>query len=127
MNKIRLWLNHPWVPIAVALLAMALTIPSLWNGFNFEDSFHRLILLEDPLLGESPASPLNMFCFANGDVESNRQIKNSGAFAWWAPESFKVCFFRPLSTLTHWVDYLLWPNAPILMHFQNLVWFGILV
>ena len=42
-------------------------------------------------------------------------------------ENFKVCFFRPLSTLTHWVDYLLWPDAPILMHLQSLMWFGILV
>ena len=41
MNKIRLWLSHPRLPVIVALLAVLLTLPSVWNGLNLDDYYHR--------------------------------------------------------------------------------------
>jgi hypothetical protein len=34
---------------------------------------------------------------------------------------------RPLSSLTHALDHVLWPNSALLMHVHNLFWFGLLL
>ena len=61
MNKIRFWLSHPYLPAIAVLLAVSLTLPSLWNGLIFDDNFHRLVQLETIPRSEHSASPLNMF------------------------------------------------------------------
>ena len=31
-----------------------------------------------------------------------------------------------MASLTHWVDYLLWPNSPAMMHVQSVLWYALL-
>jgi len=50
---------------------------------------------------------------------------NVGSSPWWSNGGARVCFFRPVSALTHWFDYLLWPDTLSLMYAQSLVWFAI--
>jgi len=127
MNKIRIWLSHPRLPTIVTLLAVGLTLPSLWNGLNLDDYYHRLVLLGDTRFSPASSSPLNLFCFYDGDHEENRRLMKTGMCAWFYSEKLRFCFFRPLSALTHWIDYFLWPDTPALMHLHSLLWFGILV
>lgn len=74
MNKIRLWLNHPGVPVIVALLAVGLTLPSVLNGITLDDYYHRLILLGENRLSPSSASTFNLFCFYDGDPKENKRL-----------------------------------------------------
>ena len=127
MTKWRTWLSHPRLPVIVALLAVLFTLPSLGNGLNLDDNIHRLILLGDNYLSPRSSSPLNLFCFSDGNVEENIRLMNIGVFPWWTSERLKLVFFRPLSALTHWLDYQLWPDMPLLMHVQSLLWFGVLI
>jgi hypothetical protein len=127
MKKVRIWLSHPKLPLFLVLLAVGLTFPSLWNGLILDDYYHRLILLGDTRFSPSSASPLNLFCFYDGDPEENRRLMATGMFAWFYSEKLRFFFFRPLSSLTHWLDYLLWPDTPSLMYLQNLACFGMLV
>ena len=127
MNKIRAWLSHPRLPIVVALLAVGLTLPSLWNGLNLDDYYHRLVLLGDTRFSPSSTSPLNLFCFYDGNPEENRRLMEKGMVAWFYSDNLRFSFFRPLSSFTYWVDYFFWPDTPVLMHLQNLVWFGMLI
>ena len=127
MNKIRFWLSHPYLPAIAVLLAVSLTLPSLWNGLIFDDNFHRLVQLETIPRSEHSASPLNMFFFSDGNELRTQRWMNFGYLPWWTPKTFQVCFFRPLTSITHWIDYRLWPDIPALMHLQSLIWFGILV
>ena len=127
MTKWRTWLSHPRLPVIVALLAVVFTLPSLGNGLNLDDNIHRLILLGDNYLSPRSSSPLNLFCFSDGNVEENIRLMNIGVFPWWTSERLKLVFFRPLSALTHWLDYQLWPDMPLLMHVQSLLWFGVLI
>jgi hypothetical protein len=127
MNKIRLWLSHPGVPVIVALLAVGLTLPSMWNGLNLDDYYHRLILLGDNRFSPSSASPLNLFCFYDGDPEENQRLMETGMVAWFYSNNLRFSFLRPLGSLTYWVDYSVWPDKPGMMHLHNLVWFGILI
>ena len=127
MKKIRIWLSHPKLPLFLVLLAVGLTFPSLWNGLCFDDNFHKIVLLGKVPLSEHTSSPFNLFFFSDGDVRQARQGMNSGSIPWWTDEKFQVNFLRPVTSLTHWVDYQLWPDIPALMHLQSLMWFGILV
>jgi len=127
MKKVRIWLSHPKLPLFLVLLAVGLTFPSLWNGLCFDDNFHKIVLLGKVPLSEHTSSPFNLFSFSDGDVRQARQEMNSGSIPWWTDEKFQVKFLRPVTSLTHWIDYQLWPDIPALMHLQSLMWFAILV
>lgn len=46
---------------------------------------------------------------------------------WWMPENIKAALWRPLTALTHWIDYRLFPNQPWLMHAHSIAWFAFAV
>jgi hypothetical protein len=48
-------------------------------------------------------------------------------FPWWFESSHRQRFLRPLSSVTHWLDFRLWPDAPSLMHLENSVLYALLV
>jgi hypothetical protein len=128
MNKIRIWLSHPSVPFIAVILAVGLTLPSLWNGFALDDHIHRNILLSDTPMSVRFMSALNLFCFVSEENSWRFEAgKKLGSVPWWSPDDSKVCFFRPVTSITHWFDYQFWPNTPTLMHLQSLTWFGMLV
>ena len=92
-------LNTRQAPLLLALLAMLLTLPSLWVGWQFDDYLHRQTILE---AGISTVL-MNLFVFMDGDAAHTRHLMDSGAFPWWALAEGKVAFWRPLSALTHWI------------------------
>jgi hypothetical protein len=53
---------------------------------------------------------LDMFSFASGDPDTLRDGRLRG-WPWWTPNDFKVSFWRPVTALTHGLDYVLWPNV----------------
>lgn len=111
-------LTRRYVPAALAALAMALTTPSLWQGWIADDLIHRDILLSSSL----PAVLRGLFVFV--DPETSRTMMESGAAPWWTLAALRVSFFRPLAALTHWLDYRLWPDSAVLMHAQSILWYG---
>ena len=128
MNKIRTWLSHPSLPFFAVILAVGLTLPSLWNGFVLDDYTHRNVLLADIPMSVRFMSALNLFCFMSEENSwQARDGKKVGIIPWWSPDDSKICFFRPLTSITHWLDYQFWPDRPLLMHLQSLAWFGVLV
>ena len=116
----RRWLEYRYLPWYLALLAMLLCVPSLWLGWQFDDEFHRLALTQPdlPLLSRSPAE---LFVFIEGDETTNRQYVVMGMLPGWSHEKLRLVFFRPLTGLTHWIDYRLWPKIPCLMHLHSLL------
>jgi hypothetical protein len=50
-----------------------------------------------------------------------------GAQPWWASPALSVAFWRPVATASHYLDYLLWPESPWLMHAHNVVLYVALV
>ena len=50
--------------------------------------------------------------------------KNYGMMPWWASANLRLGLWRPLSALTHWLDYRLFPDSPLLMHAHNIAWFA---
>ncbi|MFN8435470.1 MAG: hypothetical protein U0V18_15705 [Anaerolineales bacterium] len=123
-KRFDLLLVSPRLPFTLALLASLLTIPSLWVGLQFDDYLLEKSVQEAPTL----VSAMNkMFIFMDGDVEYAQKNMEDGTYPWFALPEGKVAFWRPLSALTHWVDFYFFPNQPILMHLQNILWFALSV
>jgi hypothetical protein len=50
-----------------------------------------------------------------------------GRLPWWAASDFSFALLRPLSTASHYLDYVLWPNTVWLMHLHNVALFGLIL
>ncbi|UCG32349.1 MAG: hypothetical protein JSU68_11855, partial [Phycisphaerales bacterium] len=120
---LRAGLQHRHLPWHLAVIAMLLCAPSLRLGWLLDDDFHRAALTRPdiPALSRSPA---DLFAYIKRDEAANRAAKAVGMLPWWSPEDLRIAFFRPLTSLSHWLDYQLWPHTPSLMHLHSLVWFG---
>ena len=124
---IRSVLTHRFFPLIAAVVSVILTLPSLKAGL-FVDDYHHKLLMQG---SESPisllSSPIDMFRFIDGNPQHTAEIVDYGLFPWWTFTGIKGAFWRPLASLTHWLDYLIWPDSPALMHAQSILWFGALV
>jgi len=67
-----------------------------------------------------------MFSFFSDDPAHTTEIMDHGFFPWWTYKDIKGAFWRPLASITHWLDYILWPDTPLLMHVQSVLWYGAL-
>ncbi|MFI5308575.1 MAG: hypothetical protein ACHQ53_14545, partial [Polyangiales bacterium] len=73
-------------------------------------------------------SPLLLFSFTSGRAADNHALMDAGALLpWWTDEHHLNAFFRPLSSLTHLLDFALFPERPWLMHLHSLCWFAALL
>lgn len=127
INKISKLLGHPWMPAVATIIAILISLPSLRSGFCLDDNYFRLILKGETAVSARGASPLNLFCFYSGDSDDGHRLKNIGILPWSSPDTVKHYFFRPLSALSYCFDYMLWPDNPLLMHAQSILWLAILV
>ena len=111
----------------ILILAIILTLPSLWSGLAADDFHHKLLMDGSDSPIRLLKSPLDMFNFFDGDSQHASEFMDYGLFPWWTYKKIKAAFWRPLASLTHWLDYTLWPDIPFLMHAQSILWYVILV
>lgn len=128
-DTIRRWLTHRHVPIILACVGIVLTLPVLGTGLIADDYMHRAMLVGQWPWPAEDASLFGMFSFLDGSPEQIRTFREVGLVPWWMFEDFqmRVAFWRPLTEITHWLDYQLWPKAPWLMHLHSLFWFGAVI
>ena len=105
-----------WI-IAAGLVLLATCLNS---GISADDYLHKLILSQSGQIRGFDRAPLDMYRFA-GDG-SVKLLMQDGVVSWWADPDARLAFFRPLSALTHYLDHLLWPDSPLLMHLHCLFW-----
>ena len=111
-----------YFPLSVAALAILLGLPSLGTGLILDDFYHREVLQPNSAYRELLGPPSEMFRFFRGDPARTGRIMDLGAFPWWTDPTLKAEFLQAVPTLTHRLDYALWPGSPALMHAQSLFW-----
>ena len=126
-NIIRPALTGRFFPFVIAILAILLTLSSLNVGLRMDDYYHKLLMDGSDSPIRLLDSPLDMFKFFDGDPDHTTEIMDYGFFPWWTYKGIKGAFWRPLASITHWLDYILWPDSPLLMHAQSVLWYGALV
>ncbi len=123
LSKRRSWLAHPhtvWICVVLGIVCM---LVSLDTGLSADD-----FMLKYAFVGgtELPWAPLGASGLP-GPVD-DRQVaaaRDIGLLPWTASTDFSFAFLRPLSLLSHRLDFAIWPEQPWLMHLHSVAWFGL--
>ncbi|TET31620.1 MAG: hypothetical protein E3J72_22170 [Planctomycetota bacterium] len=126
ISKIEWLSTHRRWPLAVAAIAVVLALPSLWGGLLADDYYHRLVIHRPASYPDVLPHALDTYRFADGDPDHARRLMDFGALTWYANPEFKAGFWRPLTSITQFVEHKAWPNSPWLMHLQSILWYGAL-
>ena len=89
-----------WI-IAISLALCAITIPT---GLFLDDNFHAVALSDQLPAAIEHRAPWDGFAFAKDPVSILRMI-DEGVFPCWSDPNARLAFFRPLTSLTLWLDY----------------------
>ncbi len=126
MNRLadclRSLLSRPRAHAVVIAISLLLAATSLWSGLGADDHIHRLILKQSDAIAGFERAQLDLFRFA--EPQHNRALMDNGTFPWWADPEVRLGFFRPVTALTHYLDFVLWPESPFLAHLHSVIWFG---
>jgi hypothetical protein len=113
------------LPLALALVALVPTLPALRAGLVADDYFHRMVLLKLGVVGAATEPIADLFAFLPERLRG--RMTEEGLLGWWADPGLHVSLARPLTALTHVLDYRLWPDNFVLQHAHSLVWFALAV
>lgn len=124
LETVERWLRHPRLPLFLALIGMILLLPVIGTGWQLDDYIHAGLLMD--LIPKPPGDHtlFGLFAFSTGDTAGIREMRDIGVAPWYACETIRLAFFRPLTEILHAVDYLLWPASPLLMHLHSILWYG---
>ncbi len=111
-------------PLTVAALAVLITLPSLWVGIATDDHVFRMVFQGHPGIPELDVPVLDTFTFGSGDIEQNRIRKDRGLLPWWVQDDWRMSFWRPVSSLSHWVEFRLFGDRTWIMHLSSLLMYG---
>ncbi|HEV2972423.1 MAG TPA: hypothetical protein VGY55_20795 [Pirellulales bacterium] len=120
-------MRHRYFSLIVVAIGILLTLGSLRVGWRLDDYYERWIISGSPIFSEVGRKPIDAFCFADGDPQRTERMIDVGLLPWWIDPHFKAAFWKPITVLTHMLDYRLWPDTPSLMHAQSIFWFALLV
>ncbi|HEX6239368.1 MAG TPA: hypothetical protein VFZ61_00690 [Polyangiales bacterium] len=112
-------------PQVIIALALLLTGTSLTLGFSVDELYQKVALNpRAPVQGLSGA-PWDLFTFA--PAGQTQTLMEQGVFPWYTDPDFAISFFRPLSSLSLWIDHTLWPSNTALMHLHSMAWYALLL
>ncbi len=111
----------------LALLAVVLSLPSLFNGYQVDDWMQQALLRQIEPIEVQRDVVAEFFTFFDGDVERNTMLRERGIVPWWTTLDMKARFWRPLAALTHLLDHKLAPGVPLLAHVHSIAWLAALV
>jgi len=109
------------------LVAFLLALPSLFVGFVGDDYFIRATVLQDKRVLPDDRMPRDAFTLIKKGSQNIRQGIEKGLYPWWTDPELCIAFFRPLSTLTHVIDFTLFQHSAWLMHLHSIFWYALLV
>jgi hypothetical protein len=118
---LRRWLATPRIGLLAALLAGALTLPSLGNGLGIDDHLYRARSLE----GWSAArAARDLFFFADPDRPDDvRAAMQNGELSWWAAPALRWRCMRPIPQLVHYLEFRMWGRGELVwLHLHSIAW-----
>ena len=122
MHRLRTLLGSRWALALAVASTLLLAAPALRVGFVLDDHVHRETLQR---VESRPQVAMTLFRFVATPAEV-ATWRTVGGFPWWTSPDLRLAFWRPLTALTHWLDYRLWPDSAPLQHAQSLAWGGLM-
>jgi hypothetical protein len=116
------WLCGPDLARRVALIAFVCSLPSLSMGLSGDDYI---------LYGEvMERGPFAAYAFQPLDAQATHaemlEHRSAGRVPWWSNVHARTCFFRPLSSLSLWLDFA-HEAPPWWMHLENCACYALIV
>ncbi len=102
--------------VLVALFTSIFYLPALRCGFFADDWLHRLALDQFPDIFREH---VNLF----GLIRSTEEVvafKRFGLAPWWTDPDMRINFWRPIPSITHWLEYLCFGHSAIAAHLINI-------
>lgn len=112
----KLLASRAFVPVC-ALIAILLLLPVMRAGFMMDDYGQYAWVKGGPL--GTTHGPWDMFRFQDEDRASFAKTLDLGYWPWWSSPDLKLAFFRPITSLTHALDHLLFRDSPMLMRLES--------
>lgn len=127
-NRLLYWFSQPtlahWF---VLLLPVILLLPLMMMPQTLDDLVHHHVFSQSLALFSESRWWTELFVFLDGNPDRTQQVVQQFLLPWWTDSEVKIAFFRPLSALTHWIDYQLWPYSHALNHLHSFFWLGLLI
>ena len=115
-----------WTGLIIAAVAVAISAPSLFAGFVIDDHFFRALFQGFPGIDGVPMAMTNTFVFGDGVPAHNLARMNESLLPWWTPPDWKVGFWRPLSSWSHWLDFQLYGDHAFWMHLESVLLYALI-
>lgn len=109
--------------LCVCLIAFGLSLPFTLSGYVVDDHYFRMIFQGAPGMPEISFHFMDMFAFLSADEDLRQKLLDRGALPWWTPPGAQVKFFRPLTVLTHYADYVAWNGTAWVDHLHSSLWY----
>jgi hypothetical protein len=136
LNVFKRFLKHRRLPAVLAIGAILVMLPALKIGLVADDLVQRVVELKPSQLparmqamGVPPDSGSLGTVLRDLFPGLNRiaPAKSYGLLPWWTPDDLRLGLWRPVTAFTHWLDYRLFHDSPVLMHGENIAWFAAIV
>ncbi len=124
-------LSKPYIPVCLILATFIIHLGFIFGQtFSADDHLQRFVFLSNPSLDRLGITPkektlsatlTNQFNFFDANELRFDAQKKYGVLPWWINDNAKLHLFRPIASLTHWIDYQLWPDSLTLMHATSLL------
>lgn len=111
----------------LVLLALLLASSSLFLGFYLDDWIGRYIYSDLPGADRLYRNYSGGYGLAIGDLAENRWQMEAGWAPWWHYEQLRLAMYRPIGIALHAIDFALWPDHPLPMRLQNMLWLAAMV
>lgn len=120
-------LNNKKLLFIFALLVLIILYPprSLFKLHTDDFLIRAYVTGEHPqfLHEESKANKLaNAYYFFGSDRNKTEKLKEYGALPWWSDDSASMSMFRPISALTHYIDYAFLNGNFFLIQLHSFFW-----
>jgi hypothetical protein len=114
--------DRPHAVLWITGFAFVMSLPALATGLAIDDYVIEASVKHDPWSG---------FVFHPRDpaarVADTLAKRHAGQLPWWTDAHVHQAFFRPLASLTHALDFRVWPNAVWWMHLESIAVFTLIV
>jgi len=121
MDRLLARLARPWVPWAAVVVAVVLASGSLTTPLLADD--YLLWATHEGLWGDW-RGPWTLFRYFPDDPTIRQGLMDRGVLSWWAHPDLHLCFWRPVASITHWLDFEVFGKDPVGHHAHQLLWYG---
>jgi hypothetical protein len=117
--------SHPRARLLIGCFALLVMSSYLSVGGIADDDFHDVALRSEPGVPGTARAPWDLYSLAT--LDHNAALMEEGVFPWWTDPQLVIAFFRPISSMTRWVDNVLWPQNGALAHLHSMLWYALLL